>query len=351
MPTPDSPWMSREPGIREAFVELGRLGRRAAGLPVRILLGSLLLALLVVGFVVLKGHRFGPRYLLRVVESDRAASEAPHGKRALRDHVLHNTFSNGRLLEIIRRNGLYPALARRDPNAAVNSFREDIEVEVYRNYFVEERSPEEPPRSARIAVRFRSEDRALALAVTRELGGLIVEHEGIARRQQAQAAVRDTNSALERMRDEFQSRQKRMTERLLAVESRKDPGAMLELVDLGDGLEAIGGRLGELEKTSAALEVGAAFEQRSAGLRFEVIEQGGVPGSEGMDTKDALGLGMLTFVFGLPLVGLGIAAFDTKLRSGEDLNRLGLRTLGRLRGRERRRAKAARRPAPIRGRA
>jgi hypothetical protein len=343
--------MAREPGLREACSELARLGRRALGLPGRILVGSLLLALLVVGFVVLKGHRFGPRYLLRAIESDRVATDTPHGKRALRDHVLHNTFSNGRLFEIIQRHGLYPALARKDPNAAVNSFREDIEVEVYRNYFVEERSPEEPPRSARIAVRFKSEDRALALAVTRELGALIVEHEAQARQAQAQAAVRQANGALERMRSEFQSRQKRMTERLLALSNQRNPRDLLEVVSLGDELETIDGRLGALETSQAALEVGAAFEQRRIGLRFEVIERGTIPDAEGVDPEDAVGLGLLTFVFGLPLVGLGVAAFDTKLRSGEDLSHLRLRSLGALRRPERRRGHIAWRNAPIRGRA
>ena len=349
MSTPESSWMAREPGMPEACAELARLGRRALGLPRRILIGSVLLALLVVGFVVLKGHRFSPRYLLRAVENDRVGTDTPHGKRALRDHVLHNTFSNGRLLEIIKRHGLYPALARKDPNAAVTSFREDIEVEVYRNYFVEERSSDEPPRSARIAVRYRSEDRALALAVTRELGTLIVEHEALARQAQAQAAVRQASGALERLRNEFQSRQKRMMERLLALESQRNPAAVLELVGLGDELEAIDGRLGALETSQAALEVGAAFEQRRIGLRFEVIEQGSIPGAEGVDAEDAVGLGLLTFVFGLPFVGLGVAAFDTKLRNGEDLSRLRLRSLGALRRTERKRGHAAWRTAPIRG--
>jgi len=351
MSSRDTAWMAREPGLREAFAELGRLGRRALGLPGRILIGTLLLALAVVGFVVVKGHRFAPRYLLRAVESDRVASDAPHGKRALRDHVLHNTFSNGRLLEIIQRHRLYPALAKRDPNAAVTSFREDIEVEVYKNYFVEERDPDEPPRSARIAVRFRSEDRALALAVTRELGALIVEQEALARRAQASAAVQQASGALDRMRDEYQSRQQRMTEKLLALEPKKNPGALLDLIDLRDQLDAIDGRLGALETSQASLEVGAAFEQQSKGLRFEVIEQGSIPSSEGVNAEDAVGLGVLTFVFGLPLVGLAIAAFDTKLRNTEDLSRLRLQALGTLRRGEQTRRQKTRRAAPNQGRA
>ena len=180
---------------------------------------------------------------------------------------------------------------------------------------------------------------------------MIVEHEASARHAQAQAAVRQANGALERMRHEFQSRQKLMTERLLALQVERTPGALLEIVGLGDELETIGVRLSALETSRAALEVGAAFEQKRIGLRFEVIEQGGIPSAEGVDAEDAVGLGLLTFVFGLPLVGLGIAAFDVKLRSGEDLSHLRLRALGPLRRAERKRGHAAWRTAPIRGRA
>ena len=72
-------------------------------------------------------------------------------------------FTSEPLFRVMATHKLYPGSIKRHPRGALQSFREDIEVEVYGNYFLEERAPTDRPRTARIAVSYRSTKPDLAL--------------------------------------------------------------------------------------------------------------------------------------------------------------------------------------------
>src|SRR5207244_1584201 len=97
---------------------------------------------------------YSSRIVLRVLEGDVDIATAPRPKGKLREYVADVAFSSARLGELIRKRDLYPRERARDPSFAmpIEAMRDDIEVEVWRNYFLEQRSVDDPARSARIAI-------------------------------------------------------------------------------------------------------------------------------------------------------------------------------------------------------
>jgi hypothetical protein len=192
------PWLTSEPGVRDALeqgVQLCRTGLRRPWLTLSLALSA---PLLLVAFLLFGRRDYAPVFVFRVVEAERSAGkDAPPLKRQLADYVRQAVFTSEPLLALMRRHGLYTSLMRRNQRGALEAFREDITVDVYQNYFVEDRARGKGPRSARLSVSFHAKDPHLALAVTRDLGALIQRHEHAARSEQALAAA----SSAERARD------------------------------------------------------------------------------------------------------------------------------------------------------
>ena len=99
-----------------------------------------------------KPRAYVSRVAFRVTESELEAATTPRTNGRLRDYVATVVFSNAHLLAVIKEHELYPALMARDPSLAVEAMRDDIDVEVWRNYFAQTRSTDDPARSARLAV-------------------------------------------------------------------------------------------------------------------------------------------------------------------------------------------------------
>jgi hypothetical protein len=325
-------WLDQEPGARALLRQVVRLYRRAMQRPLLVVLLALGAALAAVGVSVVRKNTFAPSVVLRAIEADTDYGVAPRAKRRLRDHVREAVFSSQRLQEIIRKHGLYPSLARKNPQAALASFKEDIEVDVYRNYFVEDRVAGDPPRSARIVVRYRSKDRGLALQVARELSALVAEHEFRSRTEQLALAARDATLQVSRSRAALIEARRSIAEKTLAMSTKPDPETSVELSNLQRSQVGLERRVSEAELRKAGLDLHVSLEAGRLGLRFEIADPGAIPESAGLHTRDLLELGALFFFLALPLAGLTVGAFDNRIRDVEDLRRLGIAVLGELRG-------------------
>jgi hypothetical protein len=220
------------------------------------------------------------------------------------------------LLAVIRRHGLYPKLARNNPRGAVESFREDIKVEVYQNYFVEAREPGSAPRSARVAVSYRTFDRDKALAVTRDLGAIIVQHETRSRREQAARAAGDAERARDALQVALQRRTEEIAlkEREVALAKEPEPERQIELVGLLGSLAVLERDLDAATSRAASYELGAALEQAGVGLRFEVANEARLP-SEAAARRYAWMAAVASFAFGLPLSATAVGAFSQRRRA------------------------------------
>jgi hypothetical protein len=63
-------------------------------------------------------------------------------------------FTSEPLLAVMRRHGLYARLMQKSPRTALENFKEDIAIDVYQHYFVEDRARGAAPRSARLPRRW-----------------------------------------------------------------------------------------------------------------------------------------------------------------------------------------------------
>lgn len=309
-----SDWVARERGLKLGLLQARRLLELGLRRPFTSLVASVGLALVALSGVVLLRPAYQPRYVIRVIENDRDPGMTTRPNRQLREYVLGSIFTSDPLFRIMQKDGVSPALLRKNPRAALESFREDIEVEVYRNYFVAARDEKSPPRSARVAVRYESKDPDLALAVTRDLGQLIVEHEQEVRRVRALRAAREADRFVNVLASTLEERRRRVLAAKTAMGSGTglDSERVVELVSLAGSLEPLELRLAEAERQKASLDLGSAFADHGAGMFFEIVDSGSIPPSARAHVKRYLAVFLGSLCFGFPLVAIAVGAFAPK---------------------------------------
>jgi hypothetical protein len=306
-------WLASEPGLVAGLRQAAALWRNGMRRPWLTLLLSALLSAGLVAALVLAKQRHAPVFMMRVVEADRDPSNMPRLKRQLADYARQAVMTSQPLFEIMRKHGLYPSLMRKNARAALESFREDISVEVYQNYFLEDRVPGALPRSARLAVSYSAKDPVLALAVTRDLGALIINHEQRVRREQALLSAQQA----ERERDALSRALEQRSGQIMAKQTElsrlpePDMRTQVELIGMLGTVSTLERELEAAERREAALELAAALERGGMGLDFQVVDEGALPSRAGRVQALVLWFGG-AFLCGLPLVALSMGAFFPK---------------------------------------
>jgi hypothetical protein len=309
------PWLTSEAGAGAALgqaIELCRAGLRRPwltfGLAVALVGGG-------AGVSALMKRDYAPHFVVRVVEANREQSNLPPLKRQLAEYVRQAALTSEPLYALMRRHGLYPTLMRKNSRGALEAFKEDISVEVYQNYFVEDRAPRDLPRSARLTVSFHAKDPNLALAVTRDLGALIVQHEQAVRREQALSLATGAEHARDRLLAAVQERTVDVLSKREQIERAGQPDPMLqvELVGLLGSLDALEKQAELAQRRAAKLDLSAALERRGIGLHFEVVDEGALPGRAGRLRATLLAVGV-SFLSCLPLIAVAVGAFTPAKR-------------------------------------
>jgi hypothetical protein len=306
-------WFDEEPRLGDGMRNLARLLARGVRRPWLTLLVAFLGAGVVTAAVAFGKHSYAPRLVLRVVEGSGVQGGGASVKRRLADYVRDGIFTSEPLLALIRRHGLYPSLARNNPRAAIDSFREDIDVDVYQNYFVEQLEPGKSPRSARVALSYHSPDRDKALAVTRDLGKLVQEHELRLRREQAELAAADADGVRDALRVAVQRRAVEVAAKqneVLAT-TAPDPAAQVELVGLLASLGSLERDLDTATHRAASYELGAALEGGGVGLRVEVADDAMLPSGDAR-LRFLCAMAGVSWLLGLPLSAVAVGAFFSR---------------------------------------
>jgi len=325
-------WHVAEPGLAIARREVERLVRRAARRRWLVLALALLTAGAVVGARARAPRVHIARVILRVTESSFVPGVARGGrsKKELRSYVAAVGLSHARLLEVIREHGLYRMTAAQDPARAVAAMRGDIEVEVFQNYFISSRSASDAPRSARIAIAYRSPDPKIAMRVARRLAELAMETEADRHRQDARGDSVAAAAAVEMGDKELLDLRKKLA---VARAAAEDPHAIPHLMETA-GLEAAvaraEGRLRANEARRAEVDLVARAQTEKLGLKFELVEPARKAAS-GLSPKAKLALtGLAVFLIALPFSAVAIGAFGRRVYTGDDVKRLGVPFLGRI---------------------
>jgi hypothetical protein len=303
-------WVDREPSAIDAFRQAFAVFVNGLRRPFWTFGLTLLLASALGGAMYLARGQFSPHVVLRVTEANADPTAMPKLKRQLGEYVEKAVFTSSPLMDIILRHNLYPKAMRQNPRAALDSFRKEIEVDVYQNYFVEERRVNQAPRSARVSIGFRSDDPEIALSVTRELGALVMNHERRIRREQALAAASEANRERATLNAAVQQRGRDVAEKRAELEAAgvANPQLQVELVSLMGSLEALELQAESAELRATKLDLGAKFERQGMGLSFEVADEASVP-NPGRRGPLALLVAGIAMLLGFPLVALGVGTF------------------------------------------
>jgi hypothetical protein len=327
-------WLDEEAGLVSAWRELGRLRRRAASRPIH----TLGITLLITFAVVYKSSRsvpaFESRVVFRVVEADIEAQTSLVPNHALRSYINDVVFSSERLVELMKRHKLGGSKVTKDPAEAVKGFREDLIVEVWRNYFMEARSTMDPARSARVAISYPHKDAKLAYEVTRDLGDLVVktqEEERIARAEETVRALADIEDAAQEELDKARSAIAVKELALSSANAAEQAVLRIELAALRAGLKPLEDRVARIAAARGDYALRADLEREQLGLRFEVVEAPRVMHATVSRPKKLIKIGVATFFVILLLVGIAVGAFDSRVHDVEDVRRLGWEPLGHVR--------------------
>lgn len=331
-------WEEEEPGLRAVRQELYRLGRRALRRPLVTLAVALLVTAAAVRMRTRRPPSFEARVVLSVTEGGHGITEqnAPRPPRQLREYVRNVVLSAPRVKALMEKHQLSTGLLRRSPADAIASFREDIGVDVYRNYFMADRSPDEPPRSARVALTFGARNARLANAMVRDLADLIVEAEANSRQEATASAARAALVREDAARHDLSAAQAVMARDTLALRAARDPEQIatlqVQLADDRQGLQTAEERLKSAIMNRSELDLRASLESRDLGLRFEVVEERLRPRNLPLGRKRTALLAAFLFCLAAPLAAVFVGAFDTRVYDLDDVRRLGLTGLGHVPG-------------------
>jgi hypothetical protein len=323
-------WIDAEPSSADDRRETWRLFARGWARPALTLLLALTMAAVVVGMRARKVDKFAARVVLRVTEGDLDFETAPPPNAQLRGYIYNAVFSTPRLLEVIRARHLYAGAFAVDPDRAVELMRDDIKIEVWRNYFISPRAPDDPPRSARLSISYTANDPELAYAVVQDLKAMLIADEALKRATVADRAMADVELALGSLRTQLEAA--RALQAALALELQRAPKTplALRLADLHQSIVGLEEQQHTYELRSAALERRSRIEHNRMGLVFQIVDDGRVPPMGLRRPVKLAVLGGAVFFLVLPLCAIAIGAFDTRVRNLDDVRRLGLQPLGHL---------------------
>ena len=321
-----------EPGSSFARTEIVRLLRRAAPRRAVILLCAVLAA---VGFVAKRILVPQPRVAkisFRLIEADLDLTAALHPRKSYLDYLWGVHLSSPHLLEVIKAYDLYPDTYARDPRLAVEALRDDLDVKVWRNYFIEEHyDNDDEARSVRFSVEWKSKDPRV-LEVVQALGRTIVAAQTEERRQVFRLGQQEVLDATDLAAERLAVLRRAISERKIALargEAKLRPQLRVELSDLRAEEKLQQKRMEEMDSGKSRFEITAALEHQRSGLRFEMVDPGYVVAGSDGPVSMAL-TAVFIFIGAGFLSALLLGAFETTIRQAEDVRRLGIPVLASI---------------------
>jgi hypothetical protein len=322
-------WAEDEAQAADDRAEVRRLFRRAAARPVLTLGLTLFLVGGLVGWRARKPPENTSRVVMRVTEGSVKGEVAPAPNKDIRAYINDVAFSNRRLLAIMESFSLSPGRRKKDPIAAVQDFREEIQIEVWRNYFLGLADAGER-RTARVAIAYTDSERERAVGVAQALGQLVIESARSSRVSQLDNAAHEialTRAALE---EELKALNAELVRAQLEARRKGTPDAAVALVEAQRQRQRVAGELADVDKRRAAVGLAAALEQNQLGLDFNVVDDGRLPPRPRHAWPMLVLFGLIMFVLILPIGAISVAALDSRVDLPDDVRRLGLQPLGHI---------------------
>jgi hypothetical protein len=307
-------WFEQEPRPSTTIAKLGkrlfRRGRASWGL------WALIALVGAAGWTLFKLKRpgqFEVTVVLRVSEGQVSDPGTGLGRRTVRAFVNDLAFTSPRLIAVMAKHPRAFPRVESDPVFAVQSFRENMTVEIADNDFVEDRRPGDPPRSVRLVITLKGSDPELTWEIAQELSTLVAGSTMAGQRAALESELQGATAEAHNAADALSEVEEKTTvvgvpnpqlesarRRLLAAQQR--------VQDATIGLRALG-------------------EQHV--LKFEVVDPGRVPPRPNR-VQVAIQTFVVTLLVALLAGWLLSGAFDPRVLDEADVADLGMPLLGRL---------------------
>jgi hypothetical protein len=327
----DATWISDEPRLSSVarLVFARALHRR-----VPVLLVALLLTGGATALRWLKRPTYEATLYFRLEEGE--LGDARHGIRPPRDirqHIANVALSRTQLEQIMRKYHWSEGWLARDRAAAIEDFREGIEISVERNYFIYPRNPGEDPRSAEVRITLSGSDDDQVRATLRDIGDAILADQAAQSGGRLREARELFRAQIEHARARTRTLQEAMARLALeasAADERTAIAARSRLAVLQ--AEAKGALEQEvaLQKRAAAVAFNAAKEEEQLGLKFELVDEQVTTFAPGLTALELALRAAAIFAALLVLTAIVAGALDDRIYAPQDLAAWGLPLFGAL---------------------
>ncbi len=324
-------WEDNEFDGQAQLRELSRLMRRARRRRLLIVAISLFITLLTVVRGLRRQREYPATVVLVAIESNETLDNRVRSNKELHDYIYFAVFTESTLLALMETHEYRMDQVEKNPRLRIESFRDRIDIDVFKNEFTEPRYTDSPPRSARIALEFRYQDPDKALELARELGNLVIARDAENRRARMLGAERSASEAVSYLEAHLNRVSRELEQSRSDVDNDTgDRGdALVRLVGGERALAQAISQLREATNRRNMLARASSADRASLELRYEQADWG-APKVLVNEVIALVRASVATFIALLFLVALVVAVFDPRVYEAEDVARLGLRPLGEL---------------------
>ncbi len=313
-PEPEKPdWAAVEPGLAETLDETRSILAHARHH--RALIAVLTTAL--IGLWCLRELRTAPAYeasmVFRIVEGDLGQGDSRRLARVFKSYVSDVALNSAALVGVMRRHQISPLRLKLQPDAALADFREDIDLQIWRNYLSAEVGD---ARSARLGISYTNKDPEVAWDVVTDIGRIIVEGEEARRNGRAAFIATQLEQGNELLRTQIVALEGRLAELEVALttddKSSDREHALqdrIEISNLRAQIYQLQQRAAHFDALRAQSQLTGRAEGAGMGLQFELIDTRHPqlrPRAQLHHIERDIVLGLLVI---LPLCALGVGAF------------------------------------------
>lgn len=337
-------WSKSEPGFRELVDELRRLLRRG-----RQRMGIVVFALLVATSLLVfrqatKVRNYPARIVLSLTENPRVEQAPITTSTDLRNYINFGVLTDTRLKEILQRHHYRQSALELNARGVIETFREEVDIDVFKNEFAVPRYGSQESRSALVSIELWLPDPEQALAIVRDLGSLVVQRDEETRTERVRIQ-RNEARALEAVarhdHEKLQRDQAQTVVELSEAQGLRRGQLMVDLSTLERAITASKGRLDDAERARRSLDFQSAASAESIAAHWERVDWGSA--AIKIDERiTVLVNGVLGVLLLLPLIVLTVGAFNRRLYDERDVAYLGFNSLGSVRTRPGAILKAAR---------
>jgi capsular polysaccharide biosynthesis protein len=328
-------WFETEESTRLGMiVEVQRIQRRLRARPWPVIVFAALITAVVTYKIATLPQHVESEVVLALSEGTMARSDTALPVDELRQYVQNVLLPDSKLAVLVEKRNLFPARKLQGMQFAIDSLRENFEIEIWKNQFAN--GIEDVERSARIGITVSDSDPDRAYSIARDLGSVVIETAQDQRMQMSTILANNVAEIRASAEDRLSNLARETSEKQAAIDRATADGKLalvqalrLELAQMAAERSSASRTITEIANSRDAL----ADRITAAGLDLTVTVVDEHRGQLAQNHNFIVV--MVGFVIALAsFLGMAVifGAFDPRVHDADDVQRLGLHVLGHLPG-------------------